>query len=141
MGLITGPKMAVSIFLVALSAVGGVASMVFVYLGERDSKVEAEVRAEQNAEAAKSVADSLKNYAIDTEEKLFHYQKEKERLESEFNDAKGVADKLSKMLAEHDIDKIARSKPGMLERRANSGTQQLWDDFEKATGAGDRDSK
>lgn len=133
-GLITGPKTAISIFVLALSAGGVAITMLNFYLSERDSKVEAEILAEQNAEAAESVANTFKNYALDMEEQAIQHQKEQDRLKSEFNDAKGVVDSLSKKLAEQDLVKQAQENPNELERRANTAYQQLFDAFEKASG-------
>ncbi len=40
---------------------------------------------------------------------------------------------LEKLFSRHDLDRLARRRPGLIERRINDGTQKVWDEFERIT--------
>jgi len=40
---------------------------------------------------------------------------------------------LEKLFSRHDLDRLARRKPGLIERRINAGTQEVWNEFERIT--------
>lgn len=55
-------------------------------------------------------------------------------LQTDLNAANNYRATLEKLLREHDLTALARSKPGLIENRMNAATAKLWDDLEALTG-------
>lgn len=56
-------------------------------------------------------------------------------LQTNLNAANEYRSTLEKLLREHDLTALARSKPGLIENRMNTATAKLWDDLEALTGS------
>lgn len=57
-------------------------------------------------------------------------------LQTNLNAANNYRATLEKLLREHDLTALARSRPGLIENRMNAATTRLWDDLEALTGGG-----
>lgn len=58
-------------------------------------------------------------------------------LQGQYDAHRSDAAKTAKILSEHDLTRLATAKPGLVGNRLNAGTRSLFDDLERATGAGD----
>ena len=75
---------------------------------------------------------------------LNRMREDQERLNDLNNDligrsiqAETRAQQLQSLLAEHDLEFLASERPGLIERRINDGTQQVFDDLERLTNPSD----
>lgn len=76
----------------------------------------------------KSTIDTLQQHAKDQAQQVVE-------LQTDLNDANGYRATLEKLLREHDLTALARSKPGLIENRMNTATAKVWDDLEALTGS------
>ena len=56
------------------------------------------------------------------------------QLSNELQKAEQYGDELRATLQKHNLTHLANKKPGLIERRMQSATDQLWDDLESITG-------
>jgi len=74
------------------------------------------------------------------QETLNRVQSEQERLNELRNDLQTALDdatvdkeELSRILRKHDLEKLSREKPGLIEKRINDGTKNIFDQLERDT--------
>lgn len=76
----------------------------------------------------KDTINALQQHAINQAQQVVE-------LQTNLNAANEYRSTLEKLLREHDLTALARSKPGLIENRMNAATVKLWDDLEALTGS------
>ena len=61
------------------------------------------------------------------------YEVANKELQLKYREAEKYGDELSKKLREHDLTMLTLRKPGLIERRVNSATKQVFEDLESST--------
>lgn len=56
-------------------------------------------------------------------------------LQDDLNETTRYKDELEEKLAKHDLEMLARKKPGLIEKRMNDATKAIFDQIESETGA------
>ena len=56
-------------------------------------------------------------------------------LKTELSEAEAYLDELQSLFQDHDLTRLAEEKPGLIERRINDGTQNVFDNIEQFTGS------
>lgn len=75
----------------------------------------------------KNTIDALQKHALNQAQQVVE-------LQTNLNAANDYRATLEKLLREHDLTALARSKPGLIENRMNAATAKIWDDLEALTG-------
>lgn len=105
-------------------------------VGERNEAL-AQVGAYQTAhETQKATISALEKALAEWEANAAEFKQTLENLVEAQKEANAHARKLDKVLSRHDLDTLAKAKPGLIERRINSGTADVFRMFESATGGG-----
>lgn len=110
-------------FAAASAGLGYVANL---YMDEREARAVAENRTED-------IEESFRRYGEAVNETFIQQQRESDELTKKYQEAQQQADNFDKEVASHDLEKIALSKPAMLERRINDGTAKLHSQLEEAS--------
>ena len=118
---------ALIIVLVVLSGVGYGALSYYNDTQERlatlrDNNAKLEVANKSKEEALKTIQSNV--------EKTNKLNKE---LQGRLQDAEVYQDDLRKKLQKHDLTRLSEKKPGLVEKKINEGTQELFNDFESIT--------
>ena len=88
----------------------------------RDNNAKLEVANKSKEEALKTIQSNV--------EKTNKLNKE---LQGRLQDAEVYQDDLRKKLQKHDLTRLSEKKPGLVEKKINEGTQELFNDFESIT--------
>ena len=120
----------VYILIVVLGLVGGVVYGGFYYYKDTQARIailtENSAKLEQATNTQKQTIDTL----VEDAEKFRELNKELNIKLEAANDYKNtLIDKLRK----HDLVKLSMQKPGLVERKINSGTKELFKSFEELT--------
>ena len=88
----------------------------------RDNNAKLEVANKSKEEALKTIQSNA--------EKTNKLNKE---LQGKLQDAEVYQDDLRRKLQKHDLTRLSEKKPGLVEKKINEGTQELFNDFESIT--------
>lgn len=74
-----------------------------------------------------------------TIEEMVAFQKRQAKdlvdLQKGLNESRAYGNQLEEKLAKHDLEMLARKKPGLIEKRINDATRKVFDQIESDTGA------
>lgn len=80
-------------------------------------------------QANRSYVETIKNLQIDQKK----IQESNAKLQRELRAADAQVDKLRNKLIDHDLTVLSVRKPGLIQKRANDGTKQLFNDLRSIT--------
>jgi len=120
------------ILVVVIGLVGGVCYGGYYYY--KDTQERIGILTENNAKmmVAKQAQDLTINTLIADREKFDELNKE---LQSKLESANDYKNTLIGKLRKHNLQKLSMQKPGLVEKKINSGTKKLFDSLEKLSGA------
>ena len=81
----------------------------------------------------KATTAAFASYRASTEVQLKNLRESVTRMAAEYHAARSKADELSEMLSRHDFTELVRRKPGLIERRVNSGSANVLRDLKALT--------
>jgi len=120
------------ILVVVVGLVGGVVYGGYYYYKDTQSRIQTLTENNAKIMAAKAAQDNTINTLIADREKFDELNKELQVKLDKANDYKNtLIDKLRK----HDLAKLSMKKPGLVEKRINNGTKNLFRSLESLTGA------
>lgn len=77
---------------------------------------------------------AFNTYAQNVNEEVADYAKRNHELEVEYQKAQTIVTEVSQKLAKHDLTKLFKAKPKLMERRINAATASLLHDITVASG-------
>jgi len=121
------------ILIIVLSLVGGVGYGAYYYYKDTQERIQTLTENNAKVMAAKEAQDNTINALIEDREKFETLNKE---LQTNLNAAHDYRNTLIDKLRKHDLAKLSMKKPGLVEKKINNGTKNLFRAFEKLTGGG-----
>lgn len=113
---------------IVLLVIGGLFYWYFDHSQKTIRQLEANnAKLELSINEQKDTINALEKHAEDQAQQVVE-------LQTNLNAANSYRATLEKLLREHDLTALARSKPGLIENRMNTATAKLWDDLETLTG-------
>ena len=115
-----------------LVILGGVGYGAYYYYKDTQARIailtENSAKLEQAASAQKQTIETLIADAA-------KFQELNKELNNKLNKANDYKDTLIDKLRKHNLAKLSLKKPGLVEKKINSGTKKLFESFEKLSGA------
>ena len=120
------------ILVVVVGLVGGVVYGGYYYYKDTQSRIQTLTENNAKVMAAKAAQDQTINTLIADREKFDKLNKE---LHVKLEKANEYKDTLINKLRKHDLAKLSMQKPGLVEKKINRGTENLFRSLENLTGA------
>ena len=121
----------VYMLLLVLGVIGGVGYGAFYYYKDTQARIailtENSAKLEQAASTQKQTIETLVADAA-------KFQELNKELNIKLNKANDYKDTLIDKLRKHNLAKLSLKKPGLVEKKINSGTKKLFESFEKLSG-------
>jgi|TARA_R110002051_G_scaffold97782_1_gene167927 hypothetical protein len=118
--------------IVVVGLVGGVVYGGYYYYKDTQSRIQTLTENNAKVMAAKAAQDQTINTLIADREKFDKLNKE---LHVKLEKANEYKDTLIDKLRKHDLAKLSMQKPGLVEKKINRGTENLFRSLENLTGA------
>jgi|TARA_B110000967_G_C18801019_1_gene518455 uncharacterized protein YneF (UPF0154 family) len=118
--------------IVVVGLVGGVVYGGYYYYKDTQSRIQTLTENNAKVMAAKAAQDQTINTLIADREKFDKLNKE---LHVKLEKANEYKDTLINKLRKHDLAKLSMQKPGLVEKKINRGTENLFRSLENLTGA------
>ena len=118
--------------MVVVGLVGGVVYGGYYYYKDTQSRIQTLTENNAKVMAAKAAQDQTINTLIADREKFDKLNKE---LHVKLEKANEYKDTLINKLRKHDLAKLSMQKPGLVEKKINRGTENLFRSLENLTGA------
>ena len=118
--------------IVVVGLVGGVVYGGYYYYKDTQSRIQTLTENNAKVMAAKAAQDQTINTLIADRDKFDKLNKE---LHVKLEKANEYKDTLINKLRKHDLAKLSMQKPGLVEKKINRGTKNLFKSFESLTGA------
>ena len=118
--------------IVVVGLVGGVVYGGYYYYKDTQSRIQTLTENNAKVMAAKAAQDQTINTLIADREKFDKLNKE---LQVKLDKANEYKDTLINKLRKHDLAKLSMQKPGLVEKKINRGTENLFRSLENLTGA------
>ena len=117
--------------LIVLGLLGGVGYGAYYYY--KDTQQRIQTLSENNAklEVAAQLQEETINTMIEDRQKFEEINRE---LQKELQTAERYGDQLRATLQKHNLTHLANKKPGLIEKRMQNATDELWNDLESITG-------
>jgi hypothetical protein len=119
------------ILIVVVGIVGGVVYGGYYYYKDTQSRIQTLTENNAKVMAAKAAQDQTINTLIADREKFDKLNKE---LHVKLEKANEYKDTLINKLRKHDLAKLSMQKPGLVEKKINRGTENLFRSLENLTG-------
>jgi len=120
------------LLIVVVGLVGGVVYGGYYYYKDTQSRIQTLTENNAKIMAAKAAQDNTINTLIADREKFDELNKE---LQSDLDKANSYKNTLIDKLRKHDLAKLSMKKPGLVEKKINNGTKELFRSLESLTGA------
>ena len=120
------------LLIVVVGLVGGVVYGGYYYYKDTQSRIQTLTENNAKVMAAKAAQDQTINTLIADREKFDKLNKE---LHVKLEKANEYKDTLINKLRKHDLAKLSMQKPGLVEKKINRGTENLFRSLENLTGA------
>ena len=120
------------ILIAVVGLVGGVVYGGYYYYKDTQSRIQTLTENNAKIMAAKAAQDNTINTLIADREKFDKLNKE---LQVKLNAANEYKNTLIDKLRKHDLATLSMKKPGLVEKKINRGTKNLFKSFESLTGA------
>ena len=117
--------------IVVVGLVGGVVYGGYYYYKDTQSRIQTLTENNAKVMAAKAAQDQTINTLIADREKFDKLNKE---LQVKLDKANEYKDTLINKLRKHDLAKLSMQKPGLVEKKINRGTENLFRSLENLTG-------
>ena len=117
--------------IVVVGLVGGVVYGGYYYYKDTQSRIQTLTENNAKVMAAKAAQDQTINTLIADREKFDKLNKE---LQVKLDKANEYKDTLIDKLRKHDLAKLSMQKPGLVEKKINRGTENLFRSLENLTG-------
>jgi|TARA_B110000914_G_scaffold203331_1_gene196898 hypothetical protein len=118
--------------IVVVGLVGGVVYGGYYYYKDTQSRIQTLTENNAKVMAAKAAQDQTINTLIADRDKFDKLNKE---LHVKLEKANEYKDTLINKLRKHDLAKLSMQKPGLVEKKINRGTENLFRSLENLTGA------
>ena len=118
--------------IVVVGLVGGVVYGGYYYYKDTQSRIQTLTENNAKVMAAKAAQDQTINTLIADRDKFDKLNKE---LQVKLDKANEYKDTLIDKLRKHDLAKLSMQKPGLVEKKINRGTENLFRSLENLTGA------
>ena len=118
--------------IIVVGLVGGVVYGGYYYYKDTQSRIQTLTENNTKVMAAKAAQDQTINTLIADREKFDKLNKE---LHVKLEKANEYKDTLINKLRKHDLAKLSMQKPGLVEKKINRGTENLFRSLENLTGA------
>ena len=118
--------------IIVVGLVGGVVYGGYYYYKDTQSRIQTLTENNAKVMAAKAAQDQTINTLIADREKFDKLNKE---LQVKLDKANEYKDTLIDKLRKHDLAKLSMQKPGLVEKKINRGTENLFRSLENLTGA------
>ena len=118
--------------IVVVGLVGGVIYGGYYYYKDTQSRIQTLTENNAKVMAAKAAQDNTIDTLIADREKFDQLNKE---LQVKLEKANEYKDTLIDKLRKHDLAKLSMKKPGLVEKKINRGTENLFRSLENLTGA------
>lgn len=82
-----------------------------------------------------SLEASFDEYQVEVQGTLDRHDEAMSRLARDWQDVRDVTGGMPAILARHDLTRLARQKPGLIQSRINSGTRQVFSELDVQTGS------
>ena len=122
----------IHILVVVVGLVGGAVYGGYYYYKDTQSRIQTLTENNAKIMAAKAAQDNTINTLIADREKFDKLNKE---LQVKLNAANEYKNTLIDKLRKHDLANLSIKKPGLVEKKINRGTKNLFKSFESLTGA------
>ena len=119
------------LLIVVVGLVGGVVYGGYYYYKDTQSRIQTLTENNAKVMAAKAAQDQTINTLIADREKFDKLNKE---LHVKLEKANEYKDTLINKLRKHDLAKLSMQKPGLVEKKINRGTENLFRSLENLTG-------
>jgi len=120
------------LLIVVVGLVGGVVYGGYYYYKDTQSRIQTLTENNAKVMAAKAAQDQTINTLIADRDKFDKLNKE---LHVKLEKANEYKDTLINKLRKHDLAKLSMQKPGLVEKKINRGTKNLFRSLENLTGA------
>jgi uncharacterized protein YneF (UPF0154 family) len=120
------------LLIVVVGLVGGVVYGGYYYYKDTQSRIQTLTENNAKVMAAKAAQDQTINTLIADRDKFDKLNKE---LHVKLEKANEYKDTLINKLRKHDLAKLSMQKPGLVEKKINRGTENLFRSLENLTGA------
>ena len=120
------------LLIIVLGLVGGVGYGGWYYYKDTQERIRILTENTVKLETAKAMQDATINAMIEDREKFDELNKE---LQSKLDKANVYKDVLIGKLRKHNLAKLSLRKPGLVEKKINNGTKQLFRSLEKISGS------
>ena len=118
--------------IVVVGLVGGVVYGGYYYYKDTQSRIQTLTENNSKLEVATQQQEQTINTLIEDREKFEELNKE---LQVKLDKANQYRDTLIDKLRKHDLAKLSLKKPGLVEKKINNGTKNLFRSLESLTGA------
>ena len=120
------------ILIAVIGLVGGVVYGGYYYYKDTQSRIQTLTENNSKLEVATQQQEQTINTLIEDREKFDELNKE---LQVKLDKANQYRDTLIDKLRKHDLAKLSLKKPGLVEKKINNGTKELFRSLENITGA------
>ena len=122
----------VYILIVVIGLVGGIVYGGYYYYKDTQERIQTLTENSVKLEAAKKTQDATIDALVADQKKFEALNNE---LHTKLNKANDYKNTLIDKLRKHDLVKLSLKKPGLIEKKINNGTKQLFRSLEILTGA------
>ena len=122
----------VYLLIIVLGLVGGSAYGAWYYYKDTQDRIQVLTENTAKLELAKQLQDDTINTMIEDREEFAKLNKE---LQINLDAANDYKDNLINKLRKHDLSKLSLKKPGLVEKKINNGTKNLFRSLEVISGA------
>ena len=122
----------VYLLIIVLGLVGGSAYGAWYYYKDTQDRIQVLTENTAKLELAKQLQDDTINTMIEDREEFAKLNKE---LQINLDAANDYKDNLINKLRKHDLSKLSLKKPGLVEKKINNGTKNLFRSLEAISGA------
>jgi hypothetical protein len=122
----------VYLLIVVLGLLGGAAYGAWYYYKDTQDRIQVLTENTAKLELAKQLQDDTINTMIEDREEFAKLNKE---LQINLDAANDYKDNLINKLRKHDLSKLSLKKPGLVEKKINNGTKNLFRSLEAISGA------
>ena len=120
----------VYILIIVLGLVGGVIYGAYYYYNDTQARIAILTENSAKLEVATQQQEMTINTLVEDAEKFRELNKD---LNIKLEAANDYKNELIAKLRKHDLSRLSQLKPGLVERRINNGTKQLFESFESIT--------
>ena len=120
------------LLIVVVGLVGGAVYGGYYYYKDTQSRIQTLTENNAKIMAAKAAQDNTINALIADREKFDKLNKD---LQTKLDKANSYKNTLIDKLRKHDLAKLSMKKPGLVEKKINNGTKNLFRSLESLTGA------